>query len=233
MPNDTYPSGSNNRATEYKYNPATGVWEPVSSGTSVDNSGSKDTSLSTTTQNSGSVTVDKSSKVNSQAQADSEYIEIEYNTLEGELPLKASKKTIKIKPGDTIKIEGLGKYLSGLYYVSAVKRTIDNSQGYSHTLTVIKTGFGSSLKRVQVTEKETGRPEKTTPSTTPIKNGDKVKFLTVEAKKYTYSNADEGKYVPKWVTEKVHTVDAISKDGKRVRLKEVWSWTYVKFLKKV
>ena len=58
-------------------------------------------------------------------------------------------------------------------------------------------------------------------------------FLTVAAKKYWYSNAHEGVWVPKWVTQKVHTVDGVSSDGKRVRLKEIWSWTYVKFLKKV
>lgn len=236
MPNDTYKAGeSNARATEYKYNPKTGVWEPVTVYSGSDDS----TSLSTSNQSGGTVTVDSASKVNSQAEADSEFIEIEFNTLEGELVLKASKKTIAIKTGQTIMIEGVGKYLSGLYYVSAVKRTIDNSQGYSHTLTVIKTGFGSSLKNVTVNTKTTSssaasRPVEVTPApSTSLKVGDKVMFLTVAAKKYTYSNASEGVYVPKWVTEKVHTVDGVSSDGARVRLKEIWSWTYVKFLKKV
>lgn len=224
MPNDTYVAGQNNtRAVEYKYNPKTGVWEPVSYSGSDSN-----TSLSTSTQNGGTVTVDTSSKVNSKAEADSEYIEIEFNTLEGELVLIASKKTIALKVGQTIKIEGVGKYLSGLYYISAIKRTIDNSQGYSHTLTVIKTGFGSTLKSVVVNTNTTS----SSPSTS-FKVGDKVMFLTVAAKKYWYSNAHEGVWVPKWVTQKVHTVDGVSSDGKRVRLKEIWSWTYVKFLKKV
>lgn len=235
MPNDTYVAGqSNARAVEYKYNPKTGVWEPVAY------SGSdSDTSLSTSTQNGGSVTVDSSSKVNSQAEADSEYIEIEFNTLEGELVLIASKKTIALKAGHTIKIEGIGKYLSGLYYISAVKRTIDNNQGYSHTLTVIKTGFGSTLKSVVVDTNTTSssaaqRPAEATPApSTSFKVGDKVMFLTIAPKKYWYSNASEGVWVPKWVTQKVHTVDGVSSDGKRVRLKEIWSWTYVKFLKKV
>lgn len=231
MPNDTYSAGSSSdRANEYQYNPKTGKWEPVASQSS---SSSGDTSLSTEVQDEGSVTVDSSSKVNSQAEADSEYIEIEFNTLEGELVLIASRKTLKIKAGDTIKIEGLGKYLSGLYYVSAVKRTID-SQGYSHSLTVIKTGFGSSLKTVTVDTVDSSRPAEVTPTpATTLQEGDKVMFLTAEAKKYTYSNAHDGKYVPKWVTEKVHTVDGVSSDGARVRLKEIWSWTYVKFLKKV
>ena len=224
MPNDTYVAGQNNtRAVEYRYNPKTGVWEPVSYSGSDSN-----TSLSTSTQNGGTVNVDTSSKVNSKAEADSEYIEIEFNTLEGELVLIASKKTIALKVGQTIKIEGVGKYLSGLYYISAIKRTIDNSQGYSHTLTVIKTGFGSTLKSVVVDTNTTSSA-----SSTSFKVGDKVMFLTVAAKKYWYSNAHEGVWVPKWVTQKVHTVDGVSSDGKRVRLKEIWSWTYVKFLKKV
>ena len=235
MPNDTYVAGQNNtRAVEYRYNSKTGVWEPVSYSGSDNN-----TSLSTSTQNGGTVTVDTSSKVNSKAEADSEYIEIEFNTLEGELVLIASKKTIALKVGQTIKIEGIGKYLSGLYYISAIKRTIDNSQGYSHTLTVIKTGFGSTLKSVVVNTNTTSssaaqRPAEVTPSpSTSFKVGDKVMFLTVAAKKYWYSNASEGVWVPEWVTQKVHTVDGVSSDGERVRLKEIWSWTYAKFLKKV
>lgn len=232
MPNDTYKSGSDNeRAVEYKYNTQTGKWEPISVSSSPNTEG--DTSLSTSSQNGGSVTVDTSSKVNSKAQADSEFIEMEFNTLEGELSLKASKKTIAIKSGDTIIIEGIGKYLSGMYYVTSVKRTIDNSQGYSHTLTVIKTGFGSSLKNVTVTTQDTSRPaEVTTDSSPNFKKGDKVRFQTVEAKKYVYTNAHQGVYVPKWVTQLNLTVDAISSDGKRVRLKEVWSWTYASYLKK-
>lgn len=233
MPNDTFKSSSDEaRAFEYLYNPQTGEWEPVTAQSDF----SGDTSLSTTVPNSGSVTTDSSSKVDSQAAADKEYIEIEYNTLEGELNLKASKKTIAIKAGHTIRIEGLGKYLSGLYYVSAVKRTLDSSQGYSHTLTVIKTGFGSSLK--QVTNENTNSSDRPTEITTEtdslstFEKGDKVMFRTVEANKYVYTNANLGEYVPKWVTKLVLTVDGISSDGKRVRLKEIWSWTYASYLKK-
>lgn len=230
MPQDTYNSGDVNRATQYKYNPKTGAWEPVTYTSS-------DTSLSTTTTNNGNITTDSASKVNSQAEADSEYIEIEFNTLEGELNLIASPATIKLKVGQTIKIEGVGKYLSGLYYISAVKRTIDNSSGYSHTLTVIKTGFGSSLKNVQVTQTTTSSSAASRPAEVPapsseLKVGDKVMFISPVAE-YIYSNASLGVRVPNWVKLKVHTVDGISSDKQRVRLKEIWSWTFVKFLKKV
>ena len=232
MPNDTYNvDSSNSRAVKYTYNPKTQQWEPVTYTTS-------DTALSTKTEKAGSVTIDTSSKVNSQAEADSDYIEIEFNTLEGELALIASKSTIKIKAGQTLKIEGVGKYLSGLYFVSAVKRVIDNRVGYSHTLTVIKTGFGSSLKNVQVDTNTTSSSAATRPA--PVKSpapvdeglkvGDKVKFCNDNA---VYSNASDGVRVPNWVKMKVHTVDGVSSDKQRVRLKEIWSWTYVKYLKKV
>lgn len=238
MPNDIYQvdASGGSRAIQYVYDPKTGTWKQVTVNSS------SDSSLSTENQTGGSVTTDPSSKVDSQGKADSEYIEVEFNTLQGELVLRATKKTISIHAGETIKIEGIGKYLSGLYYVSAVKRTIDNSVGYSHTLTVIKTGFGSSLKTVTVDTVTTNSSSTTTrpaevqpakPASTALKKGDRVMFLTVAAKKYHYSNASEGVWVPKWVTQKVHTVDGVSSDGKRVRLKEIWSWTYVKFLKKV
>ena len=233
MPNDTYQPGSGgSRSVEYKYNPATGVWEPIT----TSSSGSTATNPSkpngaTTNPNSNPSSSDSSSKVNSQAQADSEYIEIELNTLEGELTVISSKKTLPVKPGHTIDLQGVGKYLSGLYYVSGVKRNLDTSAGYTHSLTVIKTGFGPTLKSGG--SSDSSRPSEVKNNTGEFKVGDKVKFLTVESNKYTYSNAHEGTPVPKWVTEKVHTVDAVSSDGQRVRLKEIWSWTYVKFLKKV
>lgn len=233
MPKDTYSTGEATRATQYKYNPKTGAWEPITY-----TSGDSDTSLSTSTTNGGSVTTDTASKVDSQAEADSEYIEIEFNTLEGELNLIASPKTIKLKVGQTIMIDGVGKYLSGLYYISAVKRTIDNSSGYTHTLTVIKTGFGSSLKNVQVTKNTVtssaaSRPAEVQPTaSSELKVGDKVMFISPSGE-YIYSNASLGVRVPNWVKLKVHTVDGISSDKQRVRLKEIWSWTFVKFLKKV
>lgn len=237
MPNDTYKAGSeNSRSAKYEYNPKTGAWEPITAITNSSSNGSSSKPNGATSKpNSNSASADSSSKVNSQAKADSEYIEIEFNTLEGELNVISSKKTLPIKPGHTIDLRGVGKYLSGLYYISGVKRTLDTSSGYTHTLSVIKTGFGPSLKDSgSGNSSDTSRPSKSeNTSSGEFKVGDKVKFLTVASNKYTYSNAHEGTPVPKWVTEKVHTVDAVSSDGQRVRLKEIWSWTYVKFLKKV
>lgn len=247
MPYDTYnprvDNSGNSRAGEYKYDPQKKAWVKCSWFQSTVNwvksvqEKKSSSGASNSTSNSYTATSNGTSKVNSQAKADKEYIEVEYNTLEGELSLIVSSKTLRIKSGDTINIEGLGKYLSGLYYVSAVKRTIDSSGGYSHTLTVIKTGFGSTYKSAQAVQNSassTTRPtQSSNPTSTSFAVGDKVKFLTVESNKYTYANASDGVPVPKWVTEKTHTVDGISTDGKRVRLKEIWSWTYAKFLKKV
>ena len=67
------------------------------------------------------------------------------NTLSGSLSFIATPDTIQIKAGDTITLKGLGKYLSGDYYVQDVTRNI-SKDGYSHSATVIRTDFGTSLK---------------------------------------------------------------------------------------
>ena len=86
-----------------------------------------------------------SDKGQPQGVANKEYIEHEYFILEGSCDLIANSDTIKIKAGNTVNCLGLGKYLSGLYFVDELTRTIDNN-GYSHSITVQKNGFGESLK---------------------------------------------------------------------------------------
>lgn len=68
-------------------------------------------------------------------------------SLEGELVLRMNTKTVRIRIGDTVKLEGLGPYLSGLYYVTTVSKTLDSS-GYNQTLTVMKMNTGKTLKEV-------------------------------------------------------------------------------------
>lgn len=68
-------------------------------------------------------------------------------SLEGELVLRMNSKTVRIRIGDTIKLEGLGPYLSGLYYVTTVSKTLDSS-GYNQTLSVMKMNTGKTLKEV-------------------------------------------------------------------------------------
>ena len=116
MPQDTYKPSSGGRSnTELVYDPVTRQWVAQSSSdVKTESGGSQSPNTSTTSK---TVT---DSKSDSKKKADKEYIEIEFNTLVGELALTSTEKSIRIKVNDTIKIEGLGKYLSGLYFVSAV-----------------------------------------------------------------------------------------------------------------
>lgn len=73
----------------------------------------------------------------------------EFRTLQGSLKLRVNTKTIKLRVGETVRLIGLGKYLSGLYYITEISRTLDSS-GYSQSITVIKTNFTKTLKEQQV-----------------------------------------------------------------------------------
>jgi len=224
LPQDTYkPSGSGRTNVELVYDPVTRQW--VQKSVTNSNGQSTDTSTQTST---AVVDTNPNSKVDSKGAADKEYIEIEFNTLTGDLTLTSTEKSIRIRVNDTIKLEGLGKYLSGLYFVSAVKRTLNKDSGYTHTLTIIKTGFGNSLKKVQVVQPP--RKQEVAKDTGGLKVGDKVRIVGDSA---VYSNAHDGVKVPAWVKKQTLTVDAISSDGTRVRLNPIWSWTYVKYVQKV
>lgn len=108
-------------------------------------------------------------KDDSAGKTDKEYNVIEYNTLEGDLVFIVTEETIKLKPGDTIKLNGLGKYLSGNYYIVSIDRSI-STDGYSHSAVVIRTDFGDKLKSSSSTETKDGgstppKETQTTPST--------------------------------------------------------------------
>ena len=225
MPSDTYkPSSGSSRASNVQlvYDPATQSWVP----TSPTNENGQ-TSNPTTKTNQEVAEPSTTSKVDSKTAAQKEYIEVEFNTLTGDLTLTSTEKSIRIKVNDTIKVEGLGKYLSGLYFVTSIKRTLNKDSGYTHTLSLLKNGFGSSLKKAQEPV-ETRKAEVPKPSPE-IKVGDSVKIVGDAV----YSNAHDGVKVPEWVKKKTLTVDGISKDGTRVRLMPIWSWTYIKYVQKV
>lgn len=225
MPSDTYkPSAGGSRASNVQlvYDPATQSWVPTSP---TNESGQ--TSNPTTITNQEVAEPSTTSKVDSETAAQKEYIEVEFNTLTGDLTLTSTEKSIRIKVNDTIKVEGLGKYLSGLYFVTSIKRTLNKDSGYTHTLSLLKNGFGSSLKKAQ---KSVGTRKTEVSKTSPeIKVGDSVKIVGDAV----YSNAHDGVKVPEWVKNKILTVDGISKDGTRVRLMPIWSWTYIKYVQKV
>lgn len=72
------------------------------------------------------------------------FVDIQYNTLKGEVSILPTVDTLKIKIDRTVNIFGIGNNLSGKYYVTGVKRSL-NSSGYSQTLSVIKNGFGDTI----------------------------------------------------------------------------------------
>ena len=188
----------------------------------------------------GATNSSKDASTSSKTAAEKEYIDIEFNTLTGDIELIPTKTNLKIKVNNTVNLKGVGKYLSGLYFVSEIKHRIDKDGGYSMTMTLFKNGFGDSLKSSAVLDSGVTSPANdgradvvdTTENvvTSKIKVGDKVKIVGDNA---TYANAYDGVKVPNWVKQQVLTVDAISSDGNRARVNPIWSWTYVKYLKLV
>ena len=131
------------RGATMTYNPETGKWtRNAGSSSSKKSSGGGSKKSSDSGDN---LTSKASSKKKSDGKVEKKYNYIEYNTLIGTLSFIVNEKTIKLTAGDTVKLEGLGKYLSGNYFVKDVTRQI-STNGYSHTATLIKTDFGSSLK---------------------------------------------------------------------------------------
>ena len=120
--------GASNSSSEYTYDPKTGTW--VQSAPSVGNSSTQPPlkeALPPSDSDSSTPT-----EVDSKTEAEKEFIEIEFRTLVGDLAVTPSTKSIKLRVNNTVEITGLGKYLSGLYYVSGIKRSISSS-GYSQT----------------------------------------------------------------------------------------------------
>lgn len=234
--------GGGGRSTKQNlvYDPKTGLWSPATANSTNNNNytptytpstteSKKDTTPPPPTQKTG----ESSPNVDSQKNADKEFIEAEFNVLTGEMRLTPTSKSIRIRVNDTVKIEGLGKYLSGLYFVSAISRNISASNGYSHTLSLLKNGFGSSVKNAKKASpvvKSEPRKEEVVKTTPEYKVGDQVKIVGADA---VYSNASDGVKVPEWVKKKTLTIQQISDDKTRVLLKEIISWTYVKYIQKV
>ena len=164
------------------YDPQTGKWTKNGGGSSSSKSNKSNKSGSKSSSNSKSgdnLTASSSSKNDSSGQVEKKYNYIEVNTLSGTLNFIVNEDTIKLKAGDTVKLNGLGKYLSGNYYVKDITRQISSS-GYSHSATLIKTDVGSSLKtstkskdKKKPVKKVTSSPSKSTAQRTyTVKKGD-------------------------------------------------------------
>ena len=154
------------RSSSYTYNPETGTWSKSSSDSS-NSSSSSDNSTSSNNSSGDNLTSSNSDKKTSTGSVEKQYNYIEINTLSGTLNFIVTEETIKLKAGDTVKIKGIGKYLSGDYYVKDVTRQI-SSNGYSHSATLIKTDFGNSLKvSTSTTAKKTPPKKETKVQSTP------------------------------------------------------------------
>ena len=124
-----------------KLDPKTGKW----TSTKTDEKGKEKTSNKDTTDKGG-IKDSSSSKDTAPSKATQKVNKKTIRTLVGNLSMVPTENSIKVVPRSTIKLNGLGKYLSGNYYVETVERTIDASSGYSQNAVVIKTDFRNSLK---------------------------------------------------------------------------------------
>ena len=66
--------------------------------------------------------------------------------LEGTVTLAITPETLSVKIGDTIDMQGFGKYLSGSYYVVS-RNIILSSEGYQLLVDVMRKNFSRSLKK--------------------------------------------------------------------------------------
>lgn len=234
----------------YSYNPKTRNWDKSYcntntvkvqtsySSSSFSNSGggsSGGSSSSSALSQTGVVNSNNSATSDSKTSAEKDYIEVEFNTLTGECEIVPNSKSLRLKVGDTVTLKGVGKYLSGLYFISEIKKSISTGDGLKISLVLIRNGFGDSLKKAApIVVTTPARSNEADISKLVVNNsikvGDKVKIVGSDA---VYSNASDGVKVPEWVKQQELTVDALSDDGKRARLLPIWSWTYIKYLKHI
>ena len=177
------------RSSSYTYNPKTGTW---SKSTSEDNSSSSSSNNKNTATNSNkgdNLTSSTSDTTSSTGSVEKQYNNIEINTLSGTLSFIVTEETIKLKAGDTVKINGIGKYLSGSYYVQDITRQIGSS-GYSHSATLIRTDFGNSLKVSSSTTTKKTTTKKTTKKKTVEKKVQSSPKASSAKRTYTVKKGD-------------------------------------------
>lgn len=155
--------GSTSSKKQMSYDASTGTWHSSSSSVNTN------TTPPTPPMPSSSGVGGKDSVSNI---AEEIYNEIDYYNLQGELKYIANEETIKIKAGDTVTLTGLGKYLSGNYYMLSVNRVIDSS-GYSHSAEVIRVNFGTTVKTKTTVKK--AKSVQTPPQNAPSKTYTVVK----------------------------------------------------------
>lgn len=177
------------RSSEYTYDPKTGKWTKTTNNSS--NNSTKDTTKKSSNKDDN-LTSTSSDKDDSTGSVEKKYNTIEINTLNGTLSFIVTEETIKLKAGDTVKLNGLGKHLSGNYYVKDITRQI-SSNGYAHSATLIKTDFGESLKVSSSTTKKKNKTvtkKKTTTKKTTKKVESTPKASSANKRTYTVKRGD-------------------------------------------
>lgn len=162
--------------------------------------------------------------------ANKNYTYKELTYLTGECAVEPNSVTLATQAGDTVELKNLGKYLSGMYFVTEVKIDISTS-GTTLTYSVLKNGFGKTLKPYVPTAETSKQEDTPVDIATTVSAGDTVKFIEGEAA--VYANSHDQVKVPDWVKKKTYTVQKVTDDGQRALLKEITSWTYTKYLQKV
>lgn len=136
-------------AVNYKYNYDTGNWDKVyvADSTPVNQRPDAVTPPASSTAGSSSTTT-KTNASDNRASTETakasavEFIEDEVFTIKGEAEIIPDPK---IRAKKTVKMNYLGRHLSGVYFVEEMRLTIDSS-GLSQSLTLSKSGFGDSMK---------------------------------------------------------------------------------------
>lgn len=134
----------------YKYENGKWTWIPESSNPSSgnnSNAGSSSNNRPPTTssiQDPGTLTdLNDGSTTNTGYDSTKDYVEHEYNMIEGDANVYPDPN---LKAKKTVNLQGIGKQLSGLYYVDKVTHSFSSS-GYTQTITVSREGFGDKLKK--------------------------------------------------------------------------------------
>lgn len=130
----------------YKYENGKWTWIPESSNPSNNGSTTENTRPPTTSQiqDPGTLTdITDGSTTDTGSDSTQDYVEHEYNMIEGEATLNPDPK---LKAKKTLRINGVGSQLSGLYFVDKVVHSFSTS-GYTQTATVSRDGFGDKLKK--------------------------------------------------------------------------------------
>lgn len=136
-------------ANKTVYDPEERTWKKISDSTPNKEEGNKEKGNKKTggTDDDSGLSESSSSKKSTTGKSTKKANQKTLRTLTGNLSYVPNENTIKIKPRSTIELKGLGKYLSGKYYVESKEISIGSS-GVSMSLSVLKTNFRKSLKIV-------------------------------------------------------------------------------------